>query len=1404
MQSLANCPPRLLACPPAQLPDVLSLQIITVDAMDNPIAWHLSPPTSRAGSPVFTKCKNVADSAFYMRTHELVSRRTKEREVPTILLEQGQDAPLQPLTRLGNEFEVHESARRHAVHIYGRTPEGWSVLLQVLTHVGLVLEFPEMCNAEQMTALINKIKLHLETPQVKFSIDWRARSNGWVPDPTNPTRPKLYPVVLLRLQNMYEYNLWLKAVTAVNPVEDLCTYVNGERIVVAPFETLDYIKSVQRFLLENKLSPGSWIQINRPRLLGWPLSTCDWDVFCEPGDIVSNDADQSVCPLTVMSWDIECINGTAAERRQMQALGLDKFPRASDPNNPIVQISVAFQMADKRQLRFLLELADTSGTETRVFETLDYRVFYFATEPAMLLFFRDLLVYYDPDICLSFNGDRFDWPYVMARMGKCPPYRDCKCTPRFACFQQGHSICPSTKARDSTEFARFNYMGRNVMQRWDSKYMRCTHMYSLDHGATYTPVYHPRALHKVVPVINQDEDSDDDDADEDKNVPDLYEYTKDGTSFALHELALERGVSLTPELVGRVSLDLCAFIRTMSTADKYLAFKNYTLDNMAERFLGDHKVDLNHGDIFDAWNGAMQTPRFLEIVRSQEPAAVDAWLRPHQLTMARLHEHHDEVPLQAQRRLLGDYCMKDTLLPLRILDKLGTVMFLWQVARVAMVPPHNIINNGQMMRVSTMFIGEAWAQQRYVIRLANRPMAYQGATVLSPKRGYYGGVDESCPPLDPQPPLPPGYDFNGMAAPDLIQRQVKYAILTLDFKSLYPSIMLSHVLCPSNLFLSDEPLTAAEECAARYAAQSSSQTIRVRSVYPLMAAAPDDTTLSGVVWEATDATDYTTVCVVVTDKKTAAETRRYHKFNKHTRGIYPTLLQNLLDGRDIYKKKMNLEKAVLGTLELQFGHAPVATTTTTTTMTMAMINEALESLRAAIKGVMKDKDKRLAALATWLQVHPWAAPAISSVYDVLELYINIYDGRQKALKVMANSIYGVSGAKQHSPCACCQLAESVTAIGRQMHKASTECALDHFAHYGTDVIYGDTDSIFVCIAQPDDKEAWRIAGEIATYITEVIFAGTINVLEDECIKRMLALFKKKNYVGMENEDVKTGIYHLCEKGVATVRRDKPEVLNILVRQLNKAFTELGHLPIHTIARVLLRLCMAHLERLVRNEFNIDDYSIAQRINVMTAESAHMTVAAKMRQRAGIPVNRGDTVNYVHIIEPGKDKARDRADATVYVRSHPDIPIDRGYYLSNKIQGIVASLLDLFLPPELISELFSTYQFVLDFPGRHVLLNADLDPASERRRRLEEALDRAITAGRMPQGPRPVPALLTRKRAEPLHVTHTLQHLFTLPTSMPLASASAPVPAASTAAATAVMAAAKKKKSSKPTVNLFSF
>ena len=64
--------------------------------------------------------------------------------------------------------------------------------------------------------------------------------------------------------------------------------------------------------------------------------------------------------------------------------------------------------------------------------------------------------------------------------------------------------------------------------------------------------------------------------------------------------------------------------------------------------------------------------------------------------------------------------------------------------------------------------------------------------------------------------LPDGYDFSGMQLQDVWQTVVEPAVLTLDFKSLYPSIMLSHLLCTANLLQLDEPLNPAEESAGRY------------------------------------------------------------------------------------------------------------------------------------------------------------------------------------------------------------------------------------------------------------------------------------------------------------------------------------------------------------------------------------------------------------------------------------------------------------------------------------------------------------------------------------------------------------------------------------------------------------
>ena len=497
--------------------------------------------------------------------------------------------------------------------------------------------------------------------------------------------------------------------------------------------------------------------------------------------------------------------------------------------------------------------------------------------------------------------------------------------------------------------------------------------------------------------------------------------------------------------------------------------------------------------------------------------------------------------------------MKDTLLPLRIMKKLGTITFLWQVSRVARTAPHNIINNGQMMRVSTMFIGEAWRQGRVVNRVKNRAMAYQGATVLTPNRYYYGGgngkdlVHDGGSPLPAEidfvlPPiplnkadrdledmkeslaqrvdemddalmakygvtrdavltaamsavehLPDGYDFSNMRLVEIYQTKANSAVLTLDFKSLYPSIMLSHYFCPSTLLQTDEPPTDAERYADLYKAhlkgspktaeasvsedevvvfeeleeerdelqrtldslkkevtaspkqgkhaETLRQTLadlrrelavverkiererRKIAVGPAIIEEPEeeeevvaeevlDGHPSGEVKGLADEKDYTTVCIVVTDSKGSLVARRYHKYTKHDKGIYPVMLQQLLDGRAIYKKKMNLEKAMQGSLELFYDEAMDEGTRD---VEQARVVQAVDELRDKIKPVAKDKVARAREVLEWSERHKWVRGAQELVMTVVDTLVNIYDGRQKALKVMANSIYGVSGAKQHSP-----------------------------------------------------------------------------------------------------------------------------------------------------------------------------------------------------------------------------------------------------------------------------------------------------------------------------------------------------------------------------------------------------
>ena len=77
----------------------------------------------------------------------------------------------------------------------------------------------------------------------------------------------------------------------------------------------------------------------------------------------------------------------------------------------------------------------------------------------------------------------------------------------------------------------------------------------------------------------------------------------------------------------------------------------------------------------------------------------------------------------------------------------------------------------------------------------------------------------------------------------------------------------------------------------------------------------------------------------------------------------------------------------------------------------------------------------------------------------------VLDGRQLALKISANSVYGFTGATV-GQLPCLQISSTVTLIGRQMIEKTKNLVIEK---YGADVIYGDTDSVMVKFKLTTDK-----------------------------------------------------------------------------------------------------------------------------------------------------------------------------------------------------------------------------------------------------------------------------------------------------------------------------------------------
>lgn len=293
-------------------------------------------------------------------------------------------------------------------------------------------------------------------------------------------------------------------------------------------------------------------------------------------------------------------------------------------------------------------------------------------------------------------------------------------------------------------------------------------------------------------------------------------------------------------------------------------------------------------------------------------------------------------------------------------------------------------------------------------------------------------------------------------------------------------------------------------------------------------------------------------------------------------------------------------------------------------------------------------------------------------YD--EAQRSVFNGAQLAYKVVANSIYGQAGART-SPIRNMFVAACTTAAGRRALQFARTVAEGEF---GGDVVYGDTDSIFVKFPTKDVAESIRMGLACGNSISKQM-RKPYKIAYEKTFYPFI-LFCRKRYVGMKyEEDPNPAKAKRMSMGVVLKRRDNAPIVKdvfggaldvlLLERDIKKAQQFVKDMLIKILENKL------PLEKFILSKSLRDDYAaMAKDYDGKATLPAHRVLANRMEARdPGTAPKVGDRVQFVYVDEnKHKTKQGDRIEHVDFVRTNKLKP-DVNFYITNQIQNPVAQL-----------------------------------------------------------------------------------------------------------------------------------
>ncbi|GAB0133099.1 hypothetical protein EsDP_00001515 [Epichloe bromicola] len=302
-----------------------------------------------------------------------------------------------------------------------------------------------------------------------------------------------------------------------------------------------------------------------------------------------------------------------------------------------------------------------------------------------------------------------------------------------------------------------------------------------------------------------------------------------------------------------------------------------------------------------------------------------------------------------------------------------------------------------------------------------------------------------------------------------------------------------------------------------------------------------------------------------------------------------------------------------------------------------MLTEILETRVMIKSGMKRDKDDK-----------------------VLQQLLN---NRQLALKLLANVTYGYTSASFSGRMPCSEIADSIVQTGRETLERAT-AYIHSVERWGAEVVYGDTDSLFVYLKGRTRDQAFDIGNEIAKAITDMNPRPI--KLKFEKVYHPCVLLAKKRYVGNKYESKDQITPEFDAKGIETVRRDGTPAEQKIEEKALKMLFETADLS--QIKEYFQRQC----DKIMRGAVSVQDFCFAREVRLGTYSDKGVPPAGalistkKMLQDGRAEPQYGERVPYVIITGAPGARLIDRSVGPEDLLANPHWQLDAEYYISKNL------------------------------------------------------------------------------------------------------------------------------------------